>query len=104
MNFPVLSIITFTPVVAAVLILILPAHRKNEARAVALAAAIFALVLSCWVFFGYDQAAGGYQFVERYDWLPALGISWYFGVDGMSVWMLGQEGVYPVATRRLRSD
>jgi DNA ligase-associated metallophosphoesterase len=27
-----------------------------------------------------------------------------FGDDGMSVWMLGQEGVYPVATRRLRSD
>lgn len=27
-----------------------------------------------------------------------------FGDDGMSVWMLGQEGVYPVATRRLRGD
>jgi DNA ligase-associated metallophosphoesterase len=27
-----------------------------------------------------------------------------FGDDGMSVWMLGQEGVYPVATRRLRDD
>lgn len=27
-----------------------------------------------------------------------------FGDGGMNVWMLGQEGVYPVATRRLRSD
>ncbi len=27
-----------------------------------------------------------------------------FGSDGMSVWMLGQEGLYPVATRQLRSD
>jgi len=39
MNFPVLSIITFTPLVAALIILMLPAQRKNEARAVALAAA-----------------------------------------------------------------
>ena len=46
MNFPVLSVITFTPVVAAIIILLLPAQRKNETRAVALAAATFALVLS----------------------------------------------------------
>ena len=36
MNFPFLSVITFTPLVAALLILLLPAQRKNEARAVAL--------------------------------------------------------------------
>ena len=84
MNFPVLSVITFTPIIAAVLILLLPEQRKNEVRVVALAAAIFALILSAWVYFNYDQAAGGYQFIERYHWLPALGISLYFGVDGMS--------------------
>jgi NADH:ubiquinone oxidoreductase subunit 4 (subunit M) len=49
MNFPFLSVITFTPTVAAMLILLLPAQRKNEARAVALAAATFALILSFWV-------------------------------------------------------
>ena len=27
-----------------------------------------------------------------------------FGDDGLSVWMLGQEGLYPVATRLLRDD
>ncbi len=93
MNFPVLSVITFTPVVAAVLILLMPAERKNETRAVALAAAVFALILSVWVYFGYDQAAGGYQFIERYDWLPALGISLYFGVDGMSAPLVLLTGV-----------
>ena len=64
MNFPVLSIITFTPIVAAVIMLLIPAHRKNETRAVALAAATFALILSFWVYFSYDQGAGGYQFIE----------------------------------------
>ena len=93
MNFPVLSVITFTPVVAAVIILLLPAQRKNEARAVALAAAVFALVLSFWVYFSYDQAASGYQFIERYNWLPALGISLYFGVDGISTPLVLLTGV-----------
>ena len=64
MNFPVLSVITFTPLVAAADHLLLPAQRKNETRAVALAAATFALILSFWVYFNYDQAAAGYQFIE----------------------------------------
>ena len=93
MNFPVLSVITFTPVVAAVLILLLPAQRRNETRALALAAATFALILSFWVYFNYDQATGGYQFIERYTWLPVLGISLHFGVDGISAPLVLLTGV-----------
>ena len=40
MQFPVLSVIVFTPILAGMLILMLPAERKNETRTVALAAAI----------------------------------------------------------------
>src|SRR5215216_185701 len=93
MNFPVLSVITFTPIIAGVLILLLPAQRKNEARAVALAAATFALILSFWVYFNYNQSAAGYQFVETYRWLPALGISLKFGVDGISAPLVLLTGV-----------
>jgi NADH-quinone oxidoreductase subunit M len=93
MNFPVLSIITLTPFVAALIILMIPAQRKNEARAVALASAVFALVLSAWVYFSYDQAAKGYQFLEQYNWLPALGITLHFGVDGMSTPLVLLTGV-----------
>ncbi len=93
MNFPVLSIITFIPMVAAAIMLLMPAQRKNETRAVALAAATLALILSIWVYFNYDQATAGYQFIERYNWLPALGISLYFGVDGMSTPLVMLTGV-----------
>jgi NADH-quinone oxidoreductase subunit M len=93
MNFPVLSVITFTPVIAAALLLLLPAQRRNETRAVALAAATFALILSFWVYLNYDQAAGGYQFIERYNWLPVLGISLHFGVDGISAPLVLLTGV-----------
>ena len=94
MNFPVLSIIAFTPMTAALLILLLPAQRKNEARAVALAAASFALLLSLWVYLQYlTQHLTGYQFVEKYNWLPALGISLHFGVDGISAPLVLLTGV-----------
>jgi NADH-quinone oxidoreductase subunit M len=93
MNFPVLSVITFTPMVAALILLMMPANRRNETRAVALAAATFALILSIWTYFSYDKVAAGYQFVENYNWLPALGISLHFGVDGMSAPLVLLTGV-----------
>jgi len=94
MNFPVLSVITFTPIVAALIILLIPAHRKNEARVVALAAASFALILSSWVYLQYStRHLTGYQFIEKYDWLPLLGISLHFGVDGISAPLVLLTGV-----------
>ena len=85
MQFPFLSVITFTPAAAAVLILLLPAERKTEIRVTALAAGLFATLLSLYVYFGYDQALGGYQFQEKLAWVPQLGISFFVGVDGLSL-------------------
>jgi len=93
MTFPILSIIVFTPIVAGMLILLMPAQRKNEVRVMALAAATFALLLSIWVYFTYDSNAAGYQFQETYNWLPALGIGYHVGVDGMSTPLVLLTGV-----------
>lgn len=94
MNFPILSIITFLPIAAGVLILMMPAERKNEVRAVALAAATLDLLLSGWVYLQYlTQEMTGYQFLEQYNWLPQLGISLHFGVDGMSAPMVLLTGI-----------
>jgi len=84
MNFPFLSVITFTPAVAGAIILMLPGERKTEVRVTALAAGVFATLLSVYVYFAYDQALGGYQFIEKFDWVPQFGISYHVGVDGMS--------------------
>ena len=95
MNFPVLSVITFTPIVAGMIILLMPSGKKNEARGIALAAATFALLLSFWVYFNYDTSAGGYQFVEKYTWLDIspINISLHFGVDGISAPLVLLTGV-----------
>ncbi len=93
MTFPILSVIVFTPIVAGMLILLFPEERKNEVRVTALAAATFALLLSVWVYFTYDADAAGYQFQEAYNWLPALGIGYHVGVDGMSTPLILLTGV-----------
>ena len=93
MQFPVLSVIVLTPLIAGMLILLIPADRKTEVRVTALAAATFALLLSIWVYFSYDVTAGGYQFVEKVPWLPALGISYHVGVDGMNTPLVLLTGI-----------
>ncbi len=94
MNFPILSIITFLPFVAGGIILMMPATRKNETRAIALAAATLDLLLSAWVYLQYlTQGMTGYQFLEQYNWLPQLGITLYFGVDGMSAPLVLLTGI-----------
>ncbi|MEW5827560.1 MAG: NADH-quinone oxidoreductase subunit M, partial [Chloroflexota bacterium] len=94
MTFPILSLIVFIPMVAAVIMLLIPAERRNETRAVALAAATFDLLLSAWVYVQYlINQMTGYQFVETYRWLPQLGISLKFGVDGMSAPLVLLTGI-----------
>jgi len=94
MNFPILSVITFLPFVAAVIMLVMPADRKTEVRGVALATAALDLLLSGWMYLQYLLGSmTGYQFIEQHDWLPALGISLKFGVDGMSAPLVLLTGV-----------
>ena len=93
MQFPIISVIVFLPVVTGVLLLLFPSERKAEIRVTALAAAAAALGLSAWLYFSYDVAAGGYQFVEQYTWLEALGISYHVGVDGMNAPLVLLTGV-----------
>jgi len=93
MQFPILSIIVFIPIITAVIILLIPGERKNEVRVAALAGATFALLLSAWAYFSYDIAAGWYQYLEKYTWLPSLGISYQVGLDGMNAPLVLLTGV-----------
>ena len=96
MHFPFLSVIVFTPLVAALIILLYKPGQKKAIRITALSAAVFALAMSLVVYFSYDKALAGYQFVEKYSWMPMLGISLHFGVDGMSAPLVLLTGIVMV--------
>ena len=58
------------------------------------AAAAIDLLLSGWVYLQYLLGGlTGYQFIEQYNWLPQLGITLYFGVDGMSAPLVLLTGI-----------
>ncbi len=90
---PILSITIFIPLAAASLVLLLPAERERWIKNVALAAAALTLALTVMVYFRYDVSAGGYQFLERAAWVPQLGISYFVGLDGVSLPLLLLAGV-----------
>ena len=88
MQFPILSVIIFVPLVAGLAILLMPAENKRAVRTIALGAGILDLVLSVIVYVLFQPAGANYQFVEQASWVPALGISYHLGVNGISVPML----------------
>jgi len=91
-----LSTIVFLPIVAAVLVLAL-GRTQQRARLIALIAVVGELVLTLMAFAGYDTDAGGYQFVERFDWISAFNIQYLLAVDGLSVPMVLLNGILGLA-------
>jgi NADH-quinone oxidoreductase subunit M len=80
-----LSWIVFVPALGTLLLAALPAGARGTLRrtAVAISAVPFLLALRAWWMF--DAADGGFQFVEQTEWLPRFGISYFVGVDGISL-------------------
>ncbi len=67
-----------------------------RARAIALGAVVAELALTAALFAAYE-GADGYSFIERADWIPALGVQYLLGVDGLSVPMVLLNGILGVA-------
>ncbi len=92
MEFPFLSIIALSPILFAIVILMLPKDRGENARMLGLAAMVLGLVLSVYVYVSTYQhlpPAGtswseSLQFVEEYPWVPSIGLNYIVGVDGLS--------------------
>jgi NADH-quinone oxidoreductase subunit M len=93
MQLSVLTFIIALPLLTGIVILLLPAAETKTPRMLALISGLITLVLSGWAYANYDIAAGGYQFIEKADWLPALGISYFVGVDGISLPLILLAGI-----------
>jgi NADH-quinone oxidoreductase subunit M len=83
-----LSIILFTPVAGALVMLLVPEGRGKAHRWLGLAfsLAVFVFALLAWVQFVPGQA--GFQFEEKAAWYSAINSSFHLGVDGISLTML----------------
>src|SRR5690606_13744965 len=86
-DWPILSTVTFLPLVGAFLILLIrddgQSARRNI-RNVALLTTVFTFILSLFIWIGFDYSNAGFQMVEKREWLDS-GISYHMGVDGISM-------------------
>ena len=81
-----LTLITFLPLAVGLLLLVTGARLPDQAwRWAGLVATVATFLLSLGLWQGFDPAQGGYQFVRHVPWLPAWGIHWFVGIDGMSL-------------------
>ncbi len=104
MESSILNYLIFTPLVAALVILLLPDTYKKGYKIIALSASLLQVVLMVLLYLGYTKGAGApvgidqlseFQFVTKIDWismslgsLGQLSIDYFVGVDGLSVTMV----------------
>ncbi len=81
---PILSAITFLPLLGAIAIAFIPRGSVGAIRAVAICVALVAWVLSLFLLVGFLPTHAGFQYVEVADWIPVFGIQYKMGVDGLS--------------------
>jgi NAD(P)H-quinone oxidoreductase subunit 4 len=85
-QFPWLTAIVLLPLVASLLIPVLPDKDGKRVRWYALGVGIADFVLMCYTFLKhYDASTATFQLVEQYAWVPQLGLNWAVAVDGISV-------------------
>ncbi len=112
LSFPVLSLLIFVPIIAAVIILFMPRESKDLIKGIAITAAFITFGLGLFTFISYNNAVNDLRteqdaiiadggdivatklydstlvFEERVVWVPQLGITYHLGVDGLSAPMV----------------
>jgi NADH-quinone oxidoreductase subunit M len=87
-GFPVLSVLTFLPTVAALVMLIAMRGKPQMYKWTALVATGANFILSLVMLGWFDRYTAEMQFIEKVDWIRAIGSSYHMGVDGISVLLI----------------
>ncbi len=85
LNDHLLSVVTLGPTVFAVLLLFIPMRWKQVHRVVTLFTSIVMFAISTRLWTGFDPNLPGFQFEEKFAWIPMFGITYHVGVDGISL-------------------
>ena len=83
-----LTILTLVPFIGGIVIAGLGAERKHLVRGLALATSLVGLGGAICLWLHFNAKSGDLQFVEKFDWVPSLGIQYFLGVDGLGALMV----------------
>jgi NADH-quinone oxidoreductase subunit M len=102
-SLPLLSIAIVLPLLGGLALLAIPNRDESNEGLIrnitlAISLATFAVCLALWAGFDSSGAAPAFQFIERHAWIPAFGIDYYLGIDGLSLMLIVLTGfLTPIA-------
>ena len=86
METPILSIMTYTPLLGALLLMFLvPRQDTHIIKAVATIFTLLTFAFSLYVWSQFELGTHEMQLVEMASWIPSIGVSYHFGIDGISL-------------------
>ncbi|MGH9296861.1 MAG: complex I subunit 4 family protein [Acidimicrobiales bacterium] len=99
-GFPFLTVLVLLPAGAALVAALVPGGPRRQllVRVVGWAGTLATLGVACAATAEFAGGTGGFQMVTTHQWISSLGISWSFGIDGISLFLVLMTAVlFPIA-------
>jgi NADH-quinone oxidoreductase subunit M len=87
-GFPILTVMVLLPAVGAAGVALVPKSREDVAKLVGIFVAVAEAALAGVLLVDFATNNAGFQFATDQKWIPAFGISWHLGVDGISLFLV----------------
>ncbi len=88
LGIPILSLVTWLPLVGAIILIFVPKTQKEVIRLFANVWALLCFLVSIPLVSNFDKTLKGLQFIEDYQWIPLIGARYQMGIDGLSLSMV----------------
>jgi len=90
---PLLTLLLACPILGLVGVLVTPARFPGAIKRIAAVSGLAAVAVVAVLWAKFDPGRPGYQFLELRSWVPAFGISWHNGVDGLNLPLLALTSI-----------
>lgn len=88
LHFPILSTIVFLPIIGAILVSLMDGKKEGAIRWTTFIVLFLDFILSLPLFFDFNSSVYTMQFVEKVPWIGFLGMNYYVGIDGISLFLV----------------
>lgn len=88
MQLPILSILIFLPLLGIGVLILMDRKNHKALKVATLLVSVAEFIFSLPLWFSFDGQTAAMQFVERHEWIPTYGISYYIGIDGFSLLLI----------------
>ncbi|MGH9185714.1 MAG: NADH-quinone oxidoreductase subunit M [Acidimicrobiales bacterium] len=97
-SFPLLTAMVVTPAVGAAVVALISNRRPEIVRLLALLFTVVTGALTVASLVQFESHDAGFQFVSQHEWVEDFGISWFLGMDGISLFLVVMTGVlFPIS-------